>query len=226
MGAGEPPRARGLRVAVVFAGGDPPLPASVADIASADLVLAADSGLEHALALGIPVDVIVGDFDSAHPDAIDAAVAKGARLDRHDRAKDATDLELALAAARDGGATDVLVIGGDGGRLDHFLANALLLASPALADVNVSARLGTADVFVVRERVTMHAELGDLCTLLPVAGPATGVRTEGLLYPLHGETLVPGSTRGVSNEFVDTSARVELESGVLLVILPHARKHG
>jgi thiamine pyrophosphokinase len=40
-------------------------------------------------------------------------------------------------------------------------------------------------------------------------------------FPLRGETLYPGSTRGISNEFVDDDAVVSLDDGVLLVVLPH-----
>ena len=60
-------------------------------------MIAADSGLDHATALGFAVDLVVGDLDSADPAAVDAAVAAGAAVERHPEAKDATDLELALA---------------------------------------------------------------------------------------------------------------------------------
>ena len=59
-------------------------------------------------------------------------------------------------------------------------------------------------------------------TLLPINGPADGVTTSGLRYPLHGETLPSGSSRGVSNEFLDGPAHVALERGALLVVVPHA----
>jgi thiamine pyrophosphokinase len=61
---------------------------------------------------------------------------------------------------------------------------------------------------------------GELLTLVPAHGPAEGVRTDGLAYPLRGETLDAGSTRGVSNVFVKSTARVALERGVLLAIRP------
>ena len=66
----------------------------------------------------------------------------------------------------------------------------------------------------------MHGAPGELLTLLPLGGPATGVTTNGLEYPLRGETLAPGTTRGVSNVFVEREARVALERGVLLAIRP------
>ena len=223
-GAPSPSPPSSASTALVFAGGDRPTRDALLDLPAAALVIAADSGVEHALALGVRVDLVIGDLDSADPRAVDEAAAAGAEVDRHPVAKDATDLELALLAARDRGADDVVVVGGHGGRLDHFLANALLLASPSLATLRVRARMGDAEITVVRDRVELTGHRGKLCSLLPVGGPAHGVLTEGLRYPLRHETLHPGSTRGVSNEFLATAATVTLDTGVLLAIVPHVRK--
>jgi len=220
MGRPDPRGARDAHRALVFAGGDPPGADDVSASPPADLVIAADSGLEHACALGVPVDLVVGDLDSVAPAVLDAAVADGVAVERHPVAKDATDLELALDAAVDRGVTEVLVLGVGGGRLDHFLGNVLLLASPRYAHVRVDARVGDAYVTVVHERVELVGTPGGLCSLLPLGGPAVGVLTDGLRFPLHHETLPPGTTRGVSNEFVGTSATVSLDDGVLLAVVP------
>ena len=53
-----------------------------------------------------------------------------------------------------------------------------------------------------------------------LGGAARGVRAKGLRYPLASEDLLPGSTRGVSNEFVEPNAVVDLDAGVLLAIQP------
>jgi thiamine pyrophosphokinase len=155
--------------------------------------------------------------------ALDAAIAGGVVVERHPRAKDATDLELALDAAVARDVTTVTVVGGHGGRFDHLLANVLLLASSRTASVQVDARMAGAHLVVVRDESELHASPGALCSLLPVGGPATGVLTEGLRYPLRHETLEPGTTRGVSNEFVAASARVSLETGVLVAVIPGPR---
>ena len=68
--------------------------------------------------------------------------------------------------------------------------------------------------------VALTGEPGDLCTLLPIGGAAVGVRTKGLRFPLDHETLEPGSTRGVSNEFLAIRATVSLDAGTLVAILP------
>ena len=65
-----------------------------------------------------------------------------------------------------------------------------------------------------------EGEPGELLTLLALHGPAEGVTTDGLAYPLRDETLEPGSSRGVSNVFDRATARVTVERGVLLAVRP------
>jgi thiamine pyrophosphokinase len=207
---------------VVVAGGDPPSPRVRPLLPAGALVVAADSGVDHAHALGLVVDVAVGDFDSVSAAGLAAARAAGARIEGHPAAKDATDLELSLAAARALGAERVLVVGGGAGRLDHLLANALVLAAPDFADLEIEALLGAARVTVIRGRRALLGSPGALLTLLPVHGPARGISTEGLRYPLADEHLPEGSTRGVSNLFVDHRATVTVTAGTLLAVQPDA----
>ncbi len=170
----------GPRTAMVIAGGDPVDP-SVRDllphVGDVDFVIAADSGLDRAVELGLDVDLVVGDFDSADPAAVDAAVRRGTELERHPSEKDAIDLELAIDAARP-------------------------------------------RIFVVRHEITVCGRSGDRLSLLPVHGPALRVVTEGLRYPLVHEDLPAGTSRGCSNELVAETARVALEEGTLLCVLP------
>lgn len=207
--------------ALVFAGGDP-VPAAVARrLPGGDaLVIAADSGVEHALALGRGVDLVVGDLDSADPAVIERLAATGTEIERHPAAKDQTDLELALRAAQARGAVRIVVAGGYGGRLDHFLANALVLAGPAVDGVSVEWVTGEALLTVVRGHAQIVGAPGGLCSLLAVGGPARGVRTGGLRYPLAGEELAPGSTRGVSNELTNSVADIWVEDGTVLAVQP------
>ena len=208
--------------ALVFAGGDA-IPRAVSDHLDHDrLVIAADSGLDHAHALGFHADLLVGDLDSVDADLLRAARENGTKIEHHPVEKDATDLELALEAARSRGATRVTVVGGTGGRLDHLLANALLLAAPRFGDLELDALLPPARVTVVRNERMLSGRVGALCTLLPAGGPADGVTTTGLRYPLRDERLAAGTTRGVSNVFVDVTATVVVRAGVLLAIQPDA----
>jgi thiamine pyrophosphokinase len=68
--------------------------------------------------------------------------------------------------------------------------------------------------------VRVEGRPGQLVTIVPVHGAAEGVRTDGLRFPLHGETLPAGTTRGVSNEMLAATAHVTLTGGVALVVRP------
>lgn len=205
---------------VVVAGGGPLSTDAVAGLPDDAYVIAADSGLDHARGVGLEVDLVVGDMDSVSPEALAAARADGTAIEHHPAAKDQTDLELALDRAVARRPDRVVVIGGSGGRLDHLLAEVLVLASEPYAAVPIEARLGDALVTVVRSAVTLRGVPESLLTLVPVGGPARGVTTAGLLYPLVDEDLAAGSTRGVSNELVDPVAEVRVREGVLLAIQP------
>lgn len=204
----------------MFAGGPTPAASALAALPLDARAIAADQGAEHALAAGVRLELAVGDFDSLSPATLQELERAGVRIERHPAAKDATDLELALEAALALRPERILVVGGVGGRLDHLLGELSLLASDAFADVEVDALLGDAAVAVVRGARTLTGRIGELVSLLPVHGPAVGVVSEGLEYPLRGETLEPGSTRGVSNVFSAREARVVLERGVLLAVRP------
>jgi thiamine pyrophosphokinase len=213
--------ARAPDTVVIVTGGDPVALRDLAPLHEGAYVIAADSGIERALELGLRVDLAVGDFDSVDPAVLEAVAAGGAEVERHPEAKDATDLELALDAALARDPQRIVVAGGHGGRLDHFLANAMVLAAHAYDGPELVAQMGPARVTVVRRLARLRGERGDLVTLVPVHGPAVGVETDGLLYPLCDEDLRPGSTRGVSNELTGAEATVRLRDGVLLAVQPN-----
>jgi thiamine pyrophosphokinase len=217
---GEPVPGIAPEIALVFAGGDP-IPAAVGPRLAVDaLVIGADSGIEHAHALGRRVDVAVGDFDSVSAEALAAATDAGAHVVRYPVDKDATDLELALDVAVSRGVERITVVGGHGGRFDHSLANALLLGSARFADVEVDGWFGDAHVIVIRRHARLVGRAGSLVTLLATNGLAHGVTTTGLRFPLHEAVLLPGSTLGVSNELVGAEAAVSIRGGTVLSIQP------
>jgi thiamine pyrophosphokinase len=202
-------------VVVVAAG---PGPAVV--VPDARTVIAADGGADRAAALGLEVDVVIGDLDSIAPQTLEALERRGVRVVAHPVAKDATDLELALDEAVALQPRRVLVVASAEGRLDHLLASLLLLGADRYATLELDALVGDALVHVVRRRRAIAGTAGELLSLLALGGRATGIVTSGLEYPLHGETLEPGSSRGVSNVFAGAEARIEVGSGVVIAIRP------
>lgn len=209
-----------IRTAVVISGGDPLVAAEIAAVPSDAFVVAADSGIDRAAAAGISLHLAVGDFDSVSEAGYARADESGVELLRHGPRKDETDLELAMVKAIEATCDRLIVLGLGGGRFDHHLASVLLLADDRFAGVEVQGYVGASKFTVIRSTCVLAGRAGDLVSLIPVNGPAVGVSTEGLEYPLVGETLHPSSPRGVSNVLVGEQATVSLEQGVLLGIQP------
>jgi thiamine pyrophosphokinase len=205
---------------IVVAGGNA-APEDAALLSDADRVIAADSGANWLEGCGVLPDLVIGDMDSIDPALLDRLVAQGIEVERHPTEKDASDVELALSRAIADGADQVVILGALGGeRLDHELANLLLLIDRRWDGIDARAvRAGTT---VRALRGGGHLELdgsaGNRVSLLPIEGDATGVRTSGLRYPLAGETLQSGRSRGLSNEIEQGPASVSLEGGTLLII--------
>jgi thiamine pyrophosphokinase len=237
-----------LATTVVFSGGPaqgPEVDSMIRDLiglpsAVPEVVVAADAGLEICLRAGLVPDVVVGDMDSVAASDLSRAEQAGARIERHPRDKDATDIELALEVALDLAGPDwsepqsaepqptgpgsegrrLLVFGSAVGRLDHLLASMLLLGSPRYQCFEVDALLGSQRIVPVHEARDLDAPVGTMVSLIALHGEGCRVTTRGLRWPLADHQLAPASSLGVSNEFVEPHVHIEVSGPPVTVILP------
>lgn len=185
----------------------------------AEATIAADGGIRHLLALGQTPGVLIGDLDSLPAGVADVMDQWPTKIMRHPASKDETDLELALLFAKarfpD---VELIVLGGFGGRLDHTLANLMLLAHPELISYPVRFITNHESAWLVNDRTTIVGHIGDTVSLIPLGGAARVLETTGLRWALSEETLEFGPARGMSNELTAERATIRLESGLLLCI--------
>lgn len=208
---------------LIFANGTLPDPASARRLVRADdLILCADGGTRHALTLGLTPRVVIGDLDSVTDEERGKMKEAGAQVIQFPRDKNETDLELALNYAVEHGYREIVIVAALGDRLDQTLGNLSLLANVEWSTLNVQLDDGVEQAFFCRDESKIEGSPGDTVSLLPWGGEATGVRTEGLKWPLKDETLLPHKTRGISNEMLGEIAQVKIKSGLLLII--HRRK--
>ena len=182
-------------------------------------IIAVDGGAAHCIRLGLRPDLVVGDLDSLEPGLQARLMEAGSAFERHPAEKDETDLELALLRAVSLGAERIILAGALGGRLDMSLANLLLPALPEFERVRIELWEPRSTAWLLNPPgEAIAGEPGDTLSLVPLGGDAIGLATEGLAYPLRDETLVFGRTRGLSNVFTASLARVGLRSGKLLAV--------
>ena len=212
------------RWTVVVVGGGALSDRAVAAASSArnSAVIAADSGLDHAIAAGIEPTVLVGDLDSISAAGRMWAYAHGLTIDEYPAAKDLTDTELALSAAAAAPADGLLVVGGVGDRLDHLLGVLLALGGSAAAVfADVRAIIGDNEFVVVHahHRHELRLEAGRTFSVLALHGGCRGVYLHGARWELDGADLAATEARGLSN-VANGTITVALDHGTLTVVIP------
>ena len=207
---------------VVVVGGGPLSPRAVTDVLPSATVIAADSGLDHAVAAGLRPTVLVGDLDSISAHGKMWAYAHELEIDQHPVDKGATDTELALARAAATEATDLLVLGAAGDRFDHALGTLAALGNPALGRFEtIQLLLDDTVVHVIHSRhsVTLDLPQNSSFSLLALHGLCRGVEVTGARWPLSDATLESSSTRGISNEST-ALLYVAVADGILTLVVP------
>ncbi|MBR5155020.1 MAG: thiamine diphosphokinase [Clostridia bacterium] len=181
---------------------------------SNSFVICADGGMSHANALGIDVDVWLGDGDSLDNESIRAREKISFPVK-----KDNTDTDLAVELALKRGFKDITIIGGIGGRLDHEFSHFCLLKK--IVDSGASGQL-------VDEKNTVTIKNCDFelnpdgrkyVSFFPFGGDVENFSVKGLKYEAEGIKLESNKAQASSNSFVgDTTAKITFDSGYVLVI--------
>ena len=201
---------------LIVLGGDAPGRALLKSCAArVDLTIAADKGLEAFVSAGVTPDILLGDMDSVSEEVL-ARMQSVSEIDRLPCIKDDTDGVHALDVAIARGAQHITLLGALGGRLDHALANLMLLVRAHRS--GVKARILDESVCIERvdHTVVLHGAKGDTASLLPL-GEAKGVTLRGFFYPLDGRCLDSGYPLGISNVITEDEAVVSVEEGDLLL---------
>ena len=177
-------------------------------IRDTDFIICADGGYNHAQKMGITPDILLGDFDSACgfecvKDRIEYPVRK-----------DFTDSELAVMYAVEHGYQDIALIAMTGDRLDHTMADILLLdkcKNGVVIDDNN-------EIYMLKDKLIINGRKGQTLSIIPINGDAQGITTIGLEYPLCDETLHFASSRGISNVMLDSKCEITIKKDMVLVI--------
>jgi thiamine pyrophosphokinase len=180
------------------------------------LVVVLDAAVHRVAALGIKIDVLLGDFDRDID--IDAIRAEQAPIQIvHTFNQDKTDLEKAFDFLIDRGHKAVNVIWATGLRADHHFANIASLANYK-AHLKIVIYDDYSKIFMLPPSYQKWYEAQTNISLIPL-GEAAGITTQNLKYPLCNETLAIGQRMGNSNEVsADGLVKISYTSGHLLMM--------
>ncbi len=182
-----------------------------------DYVICADNGLEHARNLGIIPDLIVGDFDSCNLERFSVSEQE---LIRYPSEKDDTDTMIAIKEGIKHGAEEFLFLGCLGGRIDHTIANIQSLlylkkrgCRGMLVDENHRVFLNDGESTEIKRISGYHL------SVFALSERCEGVTLERVKYPLKNAVLTNSFPLGISNEFLEDTAKVTIGRGDALLIL-------
>ncbi len=185
-----------------------------------DIVICADGGASNALKMGLIPDVVIGDMDSIKFEVKEKIRNKSAktRYISTSPEKDESDTQMAVEYALGLGVKKIMITGAVGDRIDHTLANIILLSSPELKDIDTRILTDNSDMFIVRKPETINGVPGKTITLISLSPYTYFIGTRGLKYKLKEEKLIFSPVRGLSNEFIDKKVKLDIREGILLVI--------
>jgi thiamine pyrophosphokinase len=179
-------------------------------IQSYPYIVAVNGGLTHCFNQGIKPNLIMGDFDTASDDAMLAFSKIPKRQFRQDTAQ--TDLEIALQEIYHEGCQEITIFGGISERIDHSLANLLLLARyPGILYLETEQEL----FFVIKDREELDCFPSQRISLIPLNGSVTGVTTQGLKWDMRNATL-DKYLMSLSNQAVGNKVTIQVKQGDLL----------
>ncbi len=192
-----------------------------------DKLIATDGAADIAVRLGLSPDVITGDFDSIERLDNVRVVFPNTEIVRTPD-QDYGDLEKALLYAIKQGAIEITIIGAGnrlsgrgGGRVDHMLANYMLLVQyhnrvPILRIIDdwseVRVISGTDHA---QGELIIETKSGDRVSLISLVNN-TVVTVTGVKWPLDNAALSVG-THAISNEAQENRVFVKIHSGVVFV---------
>jgi len=212
--------------AVVFANGDYSVENStIANVSSDDFMVCVDGGAKHCLSSGFTPNLLVGDLDSVDARSSAAIKASGAECIEFERDKDASDLELVFDILSDRFFEQVVLLGASGGRTDHQLFNwQLAAAQPWPFELRIVDNYVDAQLVDSARAFDATASTGQLFSVVPMVGQASGVNVSGARFALNDATLTVGSTLGLSNVVTGTRLQVNVADGIVLVMLVHTER--
>ena len=184
------------------------------------MIIAVDKGLHTADSYNLPLDFIVGDFDSVSGNVLKKYEASSIPIQRFPKEKDKTDTQLAIEMALNHDATKIDIVGATGSRMDHMLANIYLLLLPLRASVDACIIDGHNKIYLKDKDFSIEQshQYGKFLSLLPLGEKVSGLVLKGVKYPLDHVELHVGSSLGISNEIKEKKAIIEFEEGILIVI--------
>ncbi|SLM33064.1 ThiN [Desulfamplus magnetovallimortis] len=197
-------------------------------VKEADIVVCADGGAKHLVRLGLFPDILMGDFDSIDKTILENCIKNRVELIQYPTSKDFSDTELSVMWAIDHGASEIILTGVTGQRMDHTLSNVFLLKKILKNGIKGYIVDDNNEIYLLSKRCFSYApeiskdicikgKPGDLLSIIPLSETVTGITLKGLKYPIENACMEMGTSKGISNVFTEKNAMISIKEGSVLI---------
>lgn len=207
--------------AIIVSGGNPPSKELLlSHIKKDDFIIGVDKGCNCLAEYNIMPNLILGDFDSAKKEIIDSFINKGVKSERFRPDKDYTDTDLGYEKAKENGATDILLFGATGTRLDHMLGNIGIMLKSLKENIKLNIIDDNNEITLIDKPTTFQGTYGDLLSFHAISDVVKNVNITGAKYTLENYDMTLFEPRAICNEFIDKDITISFTEGKVLVIRP------
>lgn len=205
--------------AIIVSGGKAPSKELLLNaMKNSDLIIGADKGCEVLYNYDIHPKYILGDFDSANKDIINAMETLGCEKIKYKKEKDFTDTEIAFDLAVEKGAKEIIILGATGTRYDHSLSNIGLMLKALKKSIFLEIIDDNNKIFLTDKSMTLKGNKGDTISFHAYCDVVKNFTISGSKYDLLNYDLYLGDGLTTSNEFIGNDIKITFESGILMVL--------
>ncbi len=177
-----------------------------------------DRGALHLINNHLSLHLALGDFDSVSKRELQKIKKKAQEIITFKKEKDYTDTELGLNEVIKKGYKNITLLGVTGTRLDHSLANILLLERYEKKDRQIKIVDQNNEISLLKPGKTkIEVRQYQYISFISLSNFST-LSLNGFKYPLINKKIKRGQTLCLSNELIKREGIIEVKKGRILLI--------
>ena len=205
-----------MKSILIIANGEPPRDKLIKKlIEKSDCIIAADGGSNFCYKKNIYPHFIIGDLDSIDPKAL--SYFKDSEI-IHLTEQDTHDLNKAITFAKTLKPVVIRIVAAFGRRLDHSIANLLLLQSDS-DQIMLEFYEDQGQLTAISSDKTLNLPIGQMVSLFSFL-PVYGLSLCGFKYSLQNRDF-PEGFNGLSNIIAADNAQISFKRGLLFLYIFH-----
>ena len=180
-----------------------------------DEIIAVDSGIDHLFELSLNPSTLIGDLDSISKSSLDKVKEKGIKIVSFNTKKDQTDFELAIDYLQEPDKSQIFIIGGESGEIDHLISIFLLIPSKSFFE-NIIWLYGDKRI-IFRQKLELNIKKLTKFSVIPLSD-LTNLSIDGAEWNLDNKDIQFGETLTLRNNTNEEQLNIRCDKGVFALI--------